>query len=96
MPGGDDSSFIMDYMIYLRDTRKYSSRTVNLCGAAIKFFYREVIRAQPENIKVQTMKTGRSLPKPASPERPEARNQRPAGTADKLVVYNIRICYDFS
>lgn len=62
-PGGDDSLAIMNYTIYLRDEKGYASRTVNLCCAAIQFFYREVIKVMPDKVKIQTMKTERSLPK---------------------------------
>jgi site-specific recombinase XerD len=67
-PTENDVPEIKKFQLYLKDSRKYSPRTVNLVTAAIQFFYLNVLNFRVPLETLPRMKTGRQLPKVYSPE----------------------------
>jgi site-specific recombinase XerD len=57
-----DEAIIRNYLITLKDEEKFAVKTVNLHGAAIRFFYANVAHSHISRDIVPTMKTGRGLP----------------------------------
>jgi site-specific recombinase XerD len=62
-PAEKDVPEIKRFQLYLKETRKYSPRTVNLVTAAIQFFYLNVLKYRLPVEHLPRMKTGRPLPK---------------------------------
>jgi integrase/recombinase XerD len=67
-PSADDAAAIKKYHLYLKDSKEYAPRTVNLATAAIQFFYKNVVRFNLHSETIPRMKTGRQLPKVYSQE----------------------------
>ena len=62
-PSEKDVAEIKRFQLYLKETRKYSPRTVNLLTAAVQFFYLNVLKFRLPVDTLPRMKTGRQLPK---------------------------------
>ena len=62
-PSEKDVAEIKRFQLYLKETRKYSPRTVNLVTAAVQFFYIHVLRFRLPLDTLPRMKNGRPLPK---------------------------------
>jgi site-specific recombinase XerD len=62
-PSGNDQGEIKRYQLYLKETKKFSPRTVNLATAALLFFYNNVLKLPFAANSLPRMKTGRQLPK---------------------------------
>jgi site-specific recombinase XerD len=62
-PSEKDVAEIKRFQLYLKETRKYSPRTVNLVTAAVQFFYIKVLNFKLPLETLPRMKTGRQLPK---------------------------------
>ena len=62
-PSEKDVPEIKRFQLYLKESRKYSPRTVNLVTAAVQFFYIHVLRFRLPHDTLPRMKTGRPLPK---------------------------------
>ncbi len=61
-PSGNDQGEIKRYQLYLKETKKFSPRTVNLATAALLFFYNNVLKLPFAANSLPRMKTGRQLP----------------------------------
>ena len=59
---GDSVNEAKQYILYLKDGKKYAPRTINLASAALSFFYEKVIGSSLMTEKIPRMKTGRALP----------------------------------
>jgi integrase/recombinase XerD len=62
-PSEKDVPEIKKFQLYLKESRNYSPRTVNLVTAAIQFFYLNVLKFRMPVDTLPRMKTGRPLPK---------------------------------
>jgi len=62
-PTENDVPEIKKFQLYLKESKKYSARTVNLVTAAIQFFYLNVLKFRVPVETLPRMKTGRPLPK---------------------------------
>jgi integrase/recombinase XerD len=67
-PSGNDQEGIKLYQLYLKETKKYSPRTVNLATAALLFFYNNVLKLPLATESLPRMKTGWQLPNVYSQE----------------------------
>jgi hypothetical protein len=56
-PSGNDQEGIKLYQLYLKETKKYSPRTVNLATAALLFFYNNVLKLPLATESLPRMKT---------------------------------------
>jgi integrase/recombinase XerD len=71
-PSALDTECIEKYLVFLRETKDYSPRTINLVAAGITFFYREIL-ALPHIIGIlPRMEVARSLPKVYSQQEVES------------------------
>ncbi len=62
-PSEKDVPEIKKFQLYLKETKNYFPRTVNLATAAIQFFYFNVLKFLFQANTLPRMKTGRPLPK---------------------------------
>ncbi|MBN1982241.1 MAG: tyrosine-type recombinase/integrase [Chitinivibrionales bacterium] len=82
----DDVSALQRYILYLKDRRKFSPRTINLQCAAVQFYYRTVLRKRQVTEELPRMKTGRALPKVYSEKQIEAFIQAVENSKHRLIL----------
>jgi integrase len=68
-PGPGDGQRVRDYLLYLKNRRKYAARSVNLAAAAIAFLYNHIVKNPAAVDRLPRMKSGRGLPKAYSVHR---------------------------
>ena len=61
-PSKTDADLVCKYLLYLAEEKACAPRTVNLIGAALRFFYETIIKTRLTTAEVPRMKVGRALP----------------------------------